>query len=339
MKLLDSFTKFEPREAVCSWRSPSNIALVKYWGKKGHQLPANPSLSMTLKECYTETRVAFHPSAKLEVNVTLAGKPQEKFAEKIRTYLQSLKGELPWIEGVSLDIETKNTFPHGAGIASSASGLSALALCLMDYMQPTMDEQFQKRASYLARLASGSACRSVFGGFTTWGDESDFYASPIEVHKDLAHLHDTIVVVSSAEKSVTSTKGHERMSEHAFKEARYLQAKANFARIRQALSAGDMEEVGRITESEAFSLHAMMMTAPESFTLLKPQTLSAIELVRDFRRESGLPVYFTLDAGPNLHLIYPEEGARKIETFIDHELGPLAEKIIKDQRGEGPVPC
>jgi diphosphomevalonate decarboxylase len=339
MNLLEPFRNIEPRSVVCSWRSPSNIALVKYWGKKGHQLPANPSLSMTLKECYTETKVAFAPAPKLEVLVNFEGKSNDKFAEKIANYLRTLKPELPWIEGLSVIIDTKNTFPHGTGIASSASGLSAFALCLTDYMQTTMDELFMKRASSLARLASGSACRSVYGGFTTWGDISDEYASQIEVHKDLTHLHDTIVVVSSAEKSVSSTAGHGRMTEHAFREARYQQAKDNFRRMKDALTAGDMAEVGRITESEALSLHAMMMTAPESFTLLRPQSLMAMEIVRDFRKQSGLPVYFTLDAGPNLHLIYPEEGANKIETFIEHELGPLSEKIIKDQRGEGPVPC
>ncbi len=339
MNLLKPFHHIEPKSAVCSWRSPSNIALVKYWGKKGHQLPANPSLSMTLKECYTETTVAFAPAAKLEVTVNLEGKANDKFAAKIEKYLRSLKTELPWIEGLSVKVDTKNTFPHGTGIASSASGMSAFALCLTDYIRPAMDEDFMKCASYLSRLASGSACRSVYGGFTTWGDESDLYASPFEVHRDLAHLHDTIVVVSSAEKSVSSTAGHDRMSEHAFREARYVQAKNNFDRMKAALKAGDMTEVGRITENEALSLHAMMLTAPESFTLLKPQTLSAIELIRDFRRESGLHLYFTLDAGPNLHLIYPEEGTRKIETFIEHELKPLSEKIIKDTRGDGPSPC
>lgn len=294
---------------------------------------------MTLKECFTETKVTFSPAAKLDVVVNFEGKENEKFAAKIMKFLNSLEAELPWIKGLSLQIDTKNTFPHGTGIASSASGMSALALCLTDYMQPTMDDEFMNRASYLARLASGSACRSVYGGFATWGDQSDYHATPFEVHKDLAHLHDTIVVVSSGEKSVSSTAGHDRMTEHAFKEARYVQAKQNFDRMKAALTSGDMEEVGRITENEAFSLHAMMMTAPESFTLLKPNTLAAIELLRDFRRESKLPVYFTLDAGPNLHLIYPDEGARKIETFIEHELKPLSEKIIKDQRGEGPVPC
>jgi diphosphomevalonate decarboxylase len=339
MNLLSPFRDFKPAQSVCSWRSPSNIALVKYWGKKGHQLPANPSLSMTLKECVTETSVAYTPAAKLDVVVNFEGKSNEKFAAKIMKFLTNLEGELPWIKNIALEITTKNTFPHGTGIASSASGMSALALCLTDYMGPGRDKDFMKRASFLARLASGSACRSVYGGFTTWGDESDYYASSLEVHPELSQLHDTIVIVSSEEKSVSSTAGHDRMTEHAFKEARYTQAKNNFSRMKAALKAGDIHEVGKLTESEAFSLHAMMMTAPESFTLLKPQTLSAIELVRDFRRESGLPLYFTLDAGPNLHLIYPDEAGNKIETFIEHELGPLSQKIIKDQRGEGPVPC
>ena len=339
MNLLKPFHDLKPKEAVCSWRSPSNIALVKYWGKKGHQLPANPSLSMTLKECYTETKVNFLPSAKLNVSVNFEGKTNEKFAAKIVKYLSSLKSELPWIEGLTLEIETKNTFPHGTGIASSASGMSALALCLTDYMQSNMDDDFMKRASYLARLASGSACRSVYGGFTTWGDVSDEYASPIDIHKDLANLHDTIVVVSSAEKSVSSTAGHERMGEHAFAAARFEQAKKNFLRMKDSLTAGDFMEAGKLIENEALSLHAMMMTAPESFTLLKPQSLMAMELIRDFRRESGLPLFFTLDAGPNLHLLYPDEGIHKVRTFIEHELGPLSEKIIHDQRGEGPVPC
>ncbi len=339
MNLLSPFRDFRPVQSVCSWRSPSNIALVKYWGKIGHQLPANPSLSMTLKECYTETQVTFSPAAKLDVVVNFEGKANEKFAAKIVNFLSALQGELPWIKGLSLEINTKNTFPHGTGIASSASGMSALALCLTDYMQPGMDDDFMKRASYLARLASGSACRSVYGGFTTWGDESNYFASPLEVHQELSHLHDTVVVVSSEEKRISSTAGHDRMTEHAFKEARYMQAKNNFTRMKSAIKAGDMHEVGKLTENEAFSLHAMMMTAPESFTLMKPQTLSAIELIRDFRRETGLPLYFTLDAGPNLHLIYPDEGSHKIETFIDHELKPLSQKIIKDQRGEGPVPC
>ena len=106
-----------------------------------------------------------------------------------------------------------------------------------------------------------------------------------------------------------------------------------------ALKNGDMELVGRILESEALSLHAMMLTSPQAYTLLKPQTLSVINMIWSFRRETKLPLYFTLDAGPNLHLIYPEAYEQKIQTFINYELLPMAENVIHDQRGEGPQKC
>lgn len=344
---LSAFTDLKPGEFVGAWRSPSNIALVKYWGKKGHQLPANPSLSMTLKECMTETRVKFLPAEELSVKLLLDGKEEERFALKIKNYLNTLT-ELSWLKNVSLLVETKNTFPHGTGIASSASGLSAFALCLTDYLYALSgkekDPEFIRYASFLSRLASGSACRSVYGGFTSWGEceepnSSDEYATPFDVHKDFTHLKDSVLVVSGKEKSVSSTHGHGRMKEHFFAEARFLQAKTNFKGMAHALKTGDVEEMGRILESEALSLHAMMLTSPEAYTLLKPNTLAAIEMIWAMRRETKLPLYFTLDAGPNLHLIYPESFQHKIRTFISNELSPLAETIIEDERGEGPLRC
>ena len=345
---LSSYAQLSPKEFEASWRSPSNIAFVKYWGKKGHQIPANPSLSMTLKECYTETKAKFSPSAELSVELFLEGKKEEKFGRKIRTYLESLMTELPWIQGLSVKVETKNTFPHGTGIASSASGLSAFALTLTDYLYTLKgemrDEEFWKKASHLARLASGSACRSVYGGFTTWGESelagsSDFYATPFDVHPDFDHLKDSVLVISGTEKIVSSTAGHGQMMGHFFREARYTQAKMNFKTMAEALKSGDFDEMGRVLESEALSLHSMMMTSPEAYILLKPNSIAAMEMIWAFRRETKLPLYFTLDAGPNLHLIYPESLQHKIKTFISHELSPLAEKVIEDERGEGPVKC
>lgn len=345
---LSPYAHLSPGDFEATWRSPSNIAFVKYWGKVGHQIPANPSLSMTLKECYTETRVRFAPAGELSVELSLDGRSEEKFGAKIKTYLGSLQTELPWIKNLSVKIDTKNTFPHGTGIASSASGLSAFALALTDYLyslnEELRDEGFWKKASHLSRLASGSACRSVFGGFTTWGESelpgtSNYFASPFEVHPDFDHLKDSVLVISGVEKNVSSTMGHGRMLEHPFKEARYQQAKMNFNSIVGALKSGDMEEMGRVLESEALSLHSMMMTSPEAYILLKPNSLAAMEMIWAFRRETKLPLYFTLDAGPNLHLIYPESLQHKIKTFISHELSPLAEKVIEDERGEGPVKC
>lgn len=324
------------------WRSPSNIAFVKYWGKKGHQIPANPSLSMTLKECTTETFVTFAPANELKVDLFLDGMKEEKFGAKIQKYIESLT-DYSFLRNVHYSIRTKNTFPHGTGIASSASGLSAFALCLTDYLYAIkgmkQDGKFFEEASNFSRLASGSACRSVYGGFTSWGDVSDYHATPFDVHPDLAHLKDSVLVVSGEEKKVSSTAGHGRMGEHAFAEARYAQAKDNYKKMAGALKSGDLETMGRILESEALTLHAMMMTSPEAYTLLKPNTLAAIEMIWSFRRETKLPLYFTLDAGPNLHLIYPETVQHKIKTFISHELSPFTEKIIEDERGEGPVKC
>lgn len=348
MSILHPFGNLTPNEYSSTWIAPSNIAFVKYWGKKGHQLPANPSLSMTLKECVTKSKVSFAPSESLSVKLQLDGKEQEKFASKIHAYLETLKSDLPWLSQVNVNIETSNTFPHGAGIASSASGMAAIALALTDYAHQLAklphDDLFYKRASYLARLGSGSACRSLYGGFTSWGeselaDSTDKYATRFEVHPDLAHLQDTVLVISDEEKNVSSRAGHGQMTEHAFAESRYVQAKKNYTLMLSALKAGDMDQVGEILESEALSLHAMMLTSPNPYTLFKPNTLKAMEMIWDFRHQTKLPLYFTLDAGPNLHLIYPEIFKNKIHTFISHELAPLSLKLIDDQRGEGPVQC
>lgn len=346
--MLAPYRNLKPVAFESRWMAPANIAFVKYWGKKGHQLPANPSFSMALNSCTTTTRTCFSPSDKLSVELKLEGKIEDKFGQKIYDYLMGLSGELPWLKELSLQIETSNTFPHGAGIASSASGLAAFVLTFTDYLRTLKGEEVQEtflqQASFLSRLASGSACRSVYGGFSTWGKShlagsSDEYATPFKVHPELNHLLDTVLVIDSKEKKVSSRAGHGRMNEHFFAQARFKQADANFASCVEGMQSGDFELVGKILEAEALSLHAMMLTSPEAYTLLRPNTLAAIEAIWDFRRETKLPLYFTLDAGPNLHLIYPKSAKNKIYTFINHELLPLAEQLINDKTGTGPQKC
>jgi diphosphomevalonate decarboxylase len=347
-QLLAPFRSSSAESFSSCWQSPSNIAFVKYWGKKGHQLPANPSLSMSLSECHTRTQSVFSPSEGLSVTLKLEGKERPDFALKIAQYLTSLSEELPWLKNLSVSIESSNTFPHGTGIASSASGLSAFALTLTDYFYKMFhinhDELFFQRASYLSRLASGSACRSVFGGFSTWGEchlagSSDLFASPLEVHSNFQHLMDSVLVLSSSEKAVSSRSGHGRMESHHFAQARFEQAKRNFERTVSALKAGDLSEVGALLEAEALALHAMMLTSPEPYILFEPNTILAMKAIWAFRKETGLPLYFTLDAGPNLHLIYPDVHHHKIQTFIGHELSALCETIIHDRLGKGPHRC
>lgn len=345
MSMISPFKHVTPKEFESHWVSPANIAFVKYWGKKGHQIPANPSLSLTLKECVTDSKIYFSPSDKLDVQLFLDGEKKEDFSSKIKTYLEFLSHEMSWPKNFSIKVETKNTFPHGAGIASSASGYSALALALTDYLYHCLDMQedqdFKARASFLSRLASGSACRSIYPGFVAWGESAvscDDYANPVtQVHHSLKNLQDTVLVISEEEKDVSSTKGHAKMSHHVFAEARFEQARSHFYETLKALETGDIEKLGKISESEALSLHAMMMTSPEAFTLLRPNSLAAIEMIWDFRKQTNYPLFFTLDAGPNLHLIYPDSYRVKILPFIQHELSPLAKNIIFDERGEGPV--
>jgi len=348
MSLLNGLQNLETKEFHSEWISPSNIAFIKYWGKKGHQIPANPSFSMTLSQCVTKTSVKFTPSENLFVDLKLDGVSMPSFGAKIETYLISIADELPWIKNLNISVETSNTFPHGTGIASSASGMSAFALNLMSYISflssESKDDLFYKRASYLARLASGSACRSIFGGFSSWGeygpsDASDKYASPLIPHADLSFLHDSILVVSSQEKKTSSTSGHKKMDEHYFAQARYRQARDHFDRGIAALKTGDMEEVGSLLEKEALSLHGMMMTTPDYYMLMRPNTLKIIELIWDFRSSTKIPLYFTLDAGPNLHLIYPDYYKNKVQTFITHELSNFCEQIIHDFTGKGPSQC
>lgn len=338
MNEFEPFLHFTPKKFESRWTSPANIAFVKYWGKKGHQLPANPSVSMTLKNCLTKTRTEFDYADHLEVELYLEGKKEDRFAEKIKVYLEKLP--FPWLTNLSLKIHTENTFPHGTGIASSASGLSAFALTLTEYMYHSMDqrpdEEFMTRASCLARLASGSACRSVYGGFVSWGDESDEVASPLEVHADFLKLKDTVLVICEEEKIVSSRSGHQRMAEHPFKEARFSQARVNYNLMKSALQNGDIDEMGKLLENEALTLHALMMTSAEGYTLLKPNTLTAIERITEFRRATREPLYYTLDAGPNLHLIHP--ASEKIAQFVQTDLKGLTEKIILDEVGPGPTP-
>jgi diphosphomevalonate decarboxylase len=127
------------------------------------------------------------------------------------------------------------------------------------------------------------------------------------------------------------------MNNHFFAERRYAQAHLNALEIYHAMRSGDLERFGEIVEEEALTLHALMMMSSPSFILLKPATLAMIEKIRHFRTESKFPVYFTLDAGPNIHLLYPNSIAKEIALFIDQELKPLCENqfLIKDEVGQG----
>lgn len=159
-----------------TWSSPSNIALVKYWGKKEHQIPENQSISFTLDNCKTTTTLSFskNETKNFSFEVFLDHDKKDDFKPKIETFFKRIENYLPFLKDYHFKIETSNTFPHSSGIASSASGMSALALCLMSIekeLNPGItNEYFIQKASFLARLGSGSACRSLEGDLVVWGN-------------------------------------------------------------------------------------------------------------------------------------------------------------------------
>jgi len=333
------------------WSSPSNIALVKYWGKKENQIPANPSLSFTLNKSQTETFVEFSPSENNVGNIEffLEGIPKPEFAKKISEFFISITSIFPFLLQLNFKIYSKNTFPHSAGIASSASGMSAIALCLCDIENQYFNsfatkEEFYKKASFVARLGSGSACRSIYGGIVTWGEAdfgSDLYGTKLSAKIDPVFdtFNDSILIVDSDQKKVSSSVGHGLMNTNPFSESRFKQANSNFTSLVNVLKTGDLEEFVKIVESEALTLHSMMMTSNPYFLLMKPNTISIIEKIWEFRNETGIQACFTLDAGPNIHLLYPNENKEDVHEFIVSELlsYTVNNKVIHDKVGNGPV--
>ena len=347
--IVSNYASLDQAAFECS--APSNIALVKYWGKKENQIPANPSISFTLNNCKTITKVKFTKKPinnEFSFDLLFEGKPKEDFKPKILKFFQRIETYCPYLKEYHLVIDTQNTFPHSSGIASSASGMAALAMNVMSLekeINPNLSEDlFYKKASFLARLGSGSACRSIKGQVVVWGknetvkESSDLFGVEFnDIHTNFKNYQDTILLVDKGEKQVSSTVGHDLMFDHPYAPQRFEQAHDNLAKITKILLEGNINEFIKIVESEALTLHAMMMTSMPYFILMKPNTLEIINRIWKFRNEHTVPVCFTLDAGANVHLLYPENTKEKVLQFIKDELVEYCQNghYICDQIGNG----
>ena len=322
-------------EGKFQWSAPTNIALVKYWGKKENQIPANPSVSFTLNHCKTITDITFTKiknEGNFSFDLLFEGQLKEDFNPKILKFFERIEVYVPFLKDYHFTINTQNTFPHSSGIASSASGMAALAMNLMSLekaLNPEMTEKyFLQKASFLARLGSGSACRSVKGSLVVWGENENIKGSsdlfgvefPHFIHPVFFNYQDTILLVDKGEKQVSSTVGHDLMHNHPFAEQRFQQAHENLNQLIAVFENGDLESFIKIVESEALTLHAMMMTSMPYFILMKPNTLQIINAIWKYRNETQVPVCFTLDAGANVHVLYPEKDKQNVLQFIENEL-------------------
>jgi diphosphomevalonate decarboxylase len=313
--------------------SCANIAFIKYWGRKDHtlRLPLNSSLSMNLDHATTTTTVTFDPALEAD-QVTIEGAAADQVGKAVRRVSEHLD-RIRMLAGLTTraQVVSRNSFPMGAGIASSASAFAALTVagCAATGLQ--LDE---RALTILARQGSGSACRSVPAGFVEWhtADTSEqAYAESI-APADHWDLRDLIAIVQVEHKKVDSSRGNELVHTSPFAAARLAEAERALPVIRQAILARDFVTFGEETEQEAIRMHAVVMTSRPSLFYWSPATVRIIQAVRDWR-ESGLPAYFTIDAGANVHVLCPAVHAGMFETSL-RDL-PGVQDVIVNAPGPG----
>ena len=306
-----------------------NIAFIKYWGNRDDalRLPVNGSVSMNLAALRTKTSVTFRDDLKdgdvLTVNGQEVTGASLNRAAKFMDEVRRLSGEERFAEIVS-----ENNFPMGAGIASSASAFAALALAGSAAAGLDLSE---RDCSRLARMGSGSACRSVPGGFCEWlygsGDADSVSVSiaPAE-HWDLTDL---IAVISGEHKKVGSSAGHGMAATSPYQSARVADAPARIEKCRAAILNKDFAALAEVSERDCLLMHAVMMTSTPPLLYWEPASIALVKGVKAWREE-GIPCFCTLDAGPNVHILCPSEAADEIRSRVERVPG------VKDIRSSGP---
>ncbi len=284
-----------------------NIALIKYWGNRDThlRLPANGSISMTLGGLETRTRVTFDPSRSSDL-ILLNGLPAgEAAAARISQHLDRIR-DLARLSAHA-EVSSQSNFPGSAGIAASAAGFAALtaagcAAAGLDLSAPQL--------SRLARLGSGSACRSVYGGFVEWlrgESDADSYAVPL-APADHWDLVDLVAVVSREPKSVASSEGHALAATSPLQPARVADTPRRLLACRQAIVERDFDRLAEVVEHDSLLMHAVMFTSRPALVYWTPATLELLLAIAAWRQQ-GLPVCATVDAGPNVHCLCPAEAA------------------------------
>ncbi len=311
--------------------SPANIAFIKFWGKRNPKLnlPFTDTFSMNLSNCLTTTTVEFSPKYKEDL-VVVGGREanggKKERVIKILDLVRKKAGIQPKARVVS-----ENSFPEGAGIASSASAFSALALAASRAAGLNLSK---KELSILARRGSGSACRSIVDGFAEWkAGNSDRSSYAIQLAEpDFWSLADLVVVTSKEEKKVGSTEGHELAATSPYFKVRLKRLPAKIKKIKSAFFKKDFQTFGRILEEEAIDLHLMAMSSVPPVFYWNEGTIAVIRAVQEWRG-SGRKAFFTIDAGPNVHIICLKKDLEK----IDREVKKLKNVAftIKNQPGIG----
>lgn len=322
-----------------TFEAPANIAFIKYWGVRDAALvlPNNPSISMTLSRCVSTCTAEPLDAAEDEIWLAEPGggfvAPKADFSAPILRHLDRLRGALGIAPGAGrLRIATRNNFPSAAGLASSASGFSALTLAAASALGRGLSP---REASLLARRSgSGSACRSVLGGYVEWSGEEDedSFARPLAA-ADHWNLRDVIAVVEIGPKSVSSRDGHSLAGTSPYYDRRLELLPGRLTRVRRAIAERDFASLGATIEEEAIDLHLIAMSSQPPIHYWSPGSVEVLRTVRELRQE-GLAVWSTMDAGANVHVICePESEADLVDRL---ESLPSVGFVIRDGVGEGP---
>ena len=311
--------------------APANIAFIKYWGKADGalRLPLNDSISMNLSGAYTTTSVEFSSRLSADKVELLNGAFSEKEIARVVSGLDRVRE----VAGLTMyaRVVTANSFPKGAGSAASASGFAALTLAGFAAAEKILSE---KDLTIVARLGSGSACRSIPDGFVLWkrGDASnDSFAYSLHpaTHWELC---DALVIVDSTMKKISTSDGMETVGTSPLLARRIAAIPERIKRCTRALKDKNFFLLGEVMEEDCLDMHAVMQSQIPPCMYWNQTTISIMDAIKIWR-SSGLPVYFTIDAGPNVHVIY--EASREHEVM--HKLTTLTgvEKIIYNKATRG----
>ncbi|EGP5170415.1 diphosphomevalonate decarboxylase [Enterococcus faecium] len=297
-------------------RAYTNIALIKYWGKKNEELilPMNNSLSLTLDAFYTETEVIFSDSYMVDEFYLDGTLQDEKATKKVSQFLDLFRKEA----GLSLkaSVISQNFVPTAAGLASSASGLAALAGACNTALKLGLDDLSLSR---FARRGSGSACRSIFGGFVEWEkghDDLSSYAKPVPSDAFEDDLAMVFVLINDQKKEVSSRNGMRRTVEtSSFYQGWLDSVEGDLYQLKQAIKTKDFQLLGETMERNGLKMHGTTLAAQPPFTYWSPDSLKAMDAVRQLRKK-GIPCYFTMDAGPNVKVLVENSHLSEVqETF------------------------
>lgn len=309
----------------------ANIALIKYWGRRDDalNLPLTSSISMTVEGLVTTTTVDADPGLKAD-SLLINGETQQGAPlARVTRHLDHLRKRAG--NPTYCRVASHNTFAASAGLASSASAFAALTVA--GFAALGADVSTREMTTF-ARLGSGSAARSLHGGFVEWHAGPTHEASFAEQVAPPSHLglHDVVVVLSEAEKKTGSAEGHGLAGTSPLLSGRLARVPALLADVREGIRARDVARLGRAAEEDALLMHAVMMTSEPSLLYWAPGTVAGLHAVRRWREE-GIAVYATIDAGPNLHFLCHARDAAEVAKRAKEELAPV--RVMDHGPGEG----